>query len=268
MVWLTPAMDSLFTGAASDRRRFLDRLVLSLYPGYASASSTYERAMRQRNKALENYDSPRLLDAIETQMAIAATEIAAKRVSAASQLAVEFARTQSAAGSDFPWAALSLEGRLEEQVKALSPSETASTYARHLASSRERDRAAGRTLTGPHRSDFSVIHGPKNMPAKMCSSGEQKTLLIGLVLAQARLVKEASGGLAPVILLDEIAAHLDKSRRLALLSSLASLNAQVWMTGTDAAAFAPLRDAASAGFFLVSNGSFTEENDAESGPAH
>ena len=115
-------------------------------------------------------------------------------------------------------------------------------YRQLLVSARDRDRAAGRTLTGPHRSDLEVTHGPKGTPAKMCSTGEQKALLIGLVLAHARLIKKTSGGVSPLILLDEIAAHLDLGRRLALFSSIASLNAQVWMTGTDADIFAPLQN--------------------------
>src|SRR5262249_10281094 len=135
--------------------------------------------------------------------------------------------------SAFPWAGLSLTGHLESQIGETSAREIRNAYARLLAGSRDRDRLAGRTLTGPHRTGLDVTHGPKNMPAKMCSTGEQKALLIGLVLAQARLVKTVSGGIAPLILLDEIAAHLDISRRLALFSSIASLDAQVWMTGTE-----------------------------------
>jgi DNA replication and repair protein RecF len=269
IVWLTPAMDSLFTGPASERRRFLDRLVLSLDPAYAGAAAAFDRAMRQRNKALEALSPPQLLDAIEAQMADAAIEMAVFRAGAIESLTSEIAQERSRSpGTAFPWAGLSLMGHLESQIGEAPASEIRNTYVRLLARNRERDRSAGRTLTGPHRSELEVTHGPKDMPAKMCSTGEQKALLTGLVLAQARLVKNVSGGIAPLILLDEIAAHLDISRRLALFSSIARLNAQVWMTGTDQAAFEPLRDLSAAQFFAVSDGTFTQENGAESGSKH
>ena len=141
-------------------------------------------------------------------------------------------------------------------------------YRQLLASMRDRDRAAGRTLIGPHRSDIEVIHGPKSAPAKICSTGEQKALLIGLVLAHSRLIKKTSDGMSPLILLDEIAAHLDVGRRLALFSSIASLNAQVWMTGTDADIFLPLGNVIETQFFRVSNGAIVLANDAESASEH
>ena len=266
MVWLTPAMDALFTGAASERRRFIDRLALSLDPAYASAAATFDRAMRQRNKALEDMSPARLLDGIEVQMAEAAAKMAAMRHRAIKALAAEIAAERARVpDSAFPWAELSLVGHLEAQAESASVAEMAESYAYSLANSRERDSAAGRTLAGPHRSDLEVTHGPKAMPAKMCSTGEQKALLVGLALAQARLVKEVAGGIAPLILLDEIAAHLDEDRRTALFASIASLNAQVWMTGTDSAMFAPLRDATEVQFFRVSEGDFTPINSVESG---
>jgi DNA replication and repair protein RecF len=312
MVWLTPAMDGLFTGAASERRRFIDRLALSLDPAYASAAATFDRAMRQRNKALEDMSPPKLLDGIEVQMAEAAAKMAAMRHRAIEALAAEIAAERARVpDSAFPWAELSLVGHLEAQIapamdeleaqpgdRPPHPSplpegrgssaadgsgvpsplgerdrvrgDTArasiqASYLQLLASSRGRDREAGRTLVGPHRSDLEVTHGPKAMPAKMCSTGEQKALLVGLALAQARLVKEVAGGIAPLILLDEIAAHLDEDRRAALFASIASLNAQVWMTGTDSAMFVPLRDATEVQFFRVSDGAFTPINSVESG---
>ena len=170
--------------------------------------------------------------------------------------------------SVFPWAGLTLQGHLEGQVGAMDESAMTDAYRQLLASGRDRDRAAGRTLTGPHRSDLEATHGPKGTLAKMCSTGEQKALLIGLVLAHARLVKETCGGVSPLILLDEIAAHLDLGRRLALFSSIASLNAQVWMTGTDADIFAPLHNVTETQFFHVSNGAIVPANDAESAPEH
>jgi DNA replication and repair protein RecF len=266
MLWLTPAMDSLFTGPASERRRFLDRLVLSLDPTYASAASIFDRAMRQRNKALEAMSPPQLLDSIEVQMVEASVAMVEARHRALQSLASEIVLERDRdPGSAFPWAGVGLLGHLESQVERESPQIMRDSYRRLLSASRERDRAAGRTLTGPHRSDLEVIHGPKGMPAKMCSTGEQKALLVGLVLAQARLVKQSCGGVSPLVLLDEIAAHLDLSRRLALFSAIAKLGAQVWMTGTDLEIFAPLKDVSPAQFFLVLNGAFARANDAESG---
>ena len=266
MVWLTPAMDSLFMGAASERRRFIDRLALSLDPAYAGASAAFDRAMRQRNKALEDMSPPRLLDGIEAQMAEAAAQVAQMRHRAIGALAAGIAAERARVpDSAFPWAGLSLVGHLEAQAVSATLLEMQASYAQLLARSRERDQAAGRTLVGPHRSDLEVTHGPKAMPAKMCSTGEQKALLVGLALAQARLVKEGTGGIAPLILLDEIAAHLDRDRREALFVAIASMNAQVWMTGTDSAMFMPLRDATEVQFFRVSEGTFAPLNGVESG---
>jgi DNA replication and repair protein RecF len=269
MLWLTPAMDSLFTGPASERRRFLDRLALSLDPAYASAAAVFDRAMRQRNKALETFSPPSLLDSIENQMAEAATLIAEARSEAVRSLSLEIEGERLRdPNSAFPWAGAVLTGYLEEQAGKCPAPEIEEAYRRLLARSRDRDRAAGRTLTGPHRSDLEVTHGPKAMPAKMCSTGEQKALLVGLVLAQARLIKARNGGVSPLILLDEIAAHLDIARRLALFSALAALGAQVWMTGTDLDIFLPLKEVAPAQFFLVSNGAFQPVKDAESHSRH
>ncbi len=269
ILWLTPAMDGLFTGPASERRRFLDRLVLSLEPSYASAAAIFDRAMRQRNKALETLSPPQLLNAIEAQMADAAVSIAAARKRATESLAAEIlGERERDPNSVFPWAGLVLQGHLEGQIGAMDDCEMSDAYRRLLASARDRDRAAGRTLTGPHRSDLEVAHGPKGTPAKMCSTGEQKALLIGLVLAHARLVKKTCGGVSPLILLDEIAAHLDLGRRLALFSSIASLNAQVWMTGTDADIFAPLQNVTETQLFLVSSGAIVPANDAKSASKH
>ena len=266
MLWLTPAMDSLFTGPASERRRFMDRLALGHNPAYASTASVFDRAMRQRNKALEALSPPQLLDSIELQMAGAAVAIAEARHRAIQSLTSEIAAERDRdPDSAFPWAHAALVGHLEGQVECEPAEDIRESYRRLLAQSRERDRAAARTLTGPHRSDLDVVHGPKGLPAKMCSTGEQKALLVGLVLAQARLVKRVTGGLAPLVLLDEIAAHLDLARRLALFSAIASLGAQVWMTGTDLEIFTALKDMAQAQFFLVSNGVFAPSSDAETG---
>jgi DNA replication and repair protein RecF len=269
MLWLTPAMDGLFAGPASERRRFLDRLALSIDPAYANAAATFDRAMRQRNKALETFSPAALLDAIEAQMAEAAAAMAAARARSVESLAAEIeAERDNDPDSLFPWAALTLQGHLEEQASQVNETALAASYRLMLTQGRDRDRAAGRTLAGPHRSDLDVVHGPKQTPAKMCSTGEQKALLIGLALAQARLVQKVSGGVSPVILLDEIAAHLDLGRRLALFSRLAGLNAQVWMTGTDADIFMPLKNVTETQLFLVSNGTIMPANDAESALEH
>ncbi len=269
MLWLTPAMDGLFTGAASERRRFVDRFVLSLDPSYATVAAAFDRAMRQRNKALETQSPPQLLDALETQMAMAAVRIAEARTHAIETLAAEIrAERGRDDNSAFPWSEVALTGHIEARCVDADASELEADYRRLLAQMRERDRAAGRSLIGPHRSDLEVTHGPKGMAAKMCSTGEQKALLVGLVLAQARLIKGLGERVAPLILLDEIAAHLDFERRLALFASMASLQAQVWMTGTDQQIFEPLRETQAVQFFLVSNGTFTPATDEESASKH
>ena len=201
-------------------------------------------------------------------MAEAAAEIAAVRHRAIQSLGRgNRSRTQTARRIRFSLGrGCRLPGHLELQAahgNATRDMRVPTRASRSIAASATGPRA--RTLSGPHRSDLEVIHGPKGMPAKMCSTGEQKALLVGLVLAQARLVKQVSGGVSPLILLDEIAAHLDAERRRRCFASIASLNAQVWMTGTDSAIFAPLRDVSAAQFFLVSDGAFTPVNGAESG---
>lgn len=235
-VWLTPAMDGLFTGSAGDRRRFLDRLIQSLDPGYRSCVSQFERAMRQRNRLLEDGEmSASQFEGLEIQMAETGVAMAAARLDTVARLAGgnDAIRTDTA----FPWAVLALEGILEQRLQNEAAVDTEDAYREMLARSRERDRAARRTLEGPHRSDLIVGHGPKSAPARACSTGEQKALLIGLVLAHARLVKQQSNSFAPLILLDEIVAHLDEERRAGLFGELQRLEAQAWMTGTDASHF-------------------------------
>ena len=235
-VWLTPAMDGLFTGPAGERRRFLDRLIQSLDPGYRSCVSQFERAMRQRNRLLEDGEtSASLFEGLEIQMAETGVAMAAARLDTVARLGGGKDMIRSA--STFPWAELTLEGVLEHRLEAHAAVDTEDAYREMLARSRERDRAAKRTLDGPHRSDLLVGHGPKSAPARECSTGEQKALLIGLVLAHARLVKQLSNGFAPLILLDEIVAHLDEERRAGLFGELQRLEAQAWMTGTDAGHF-------------------------------
>jgi DNA replication and repair protein RecF len=235
MLWLTPAMDRLFAGPGSDRRRFFDRLVIAFDSHHGARVSAFEKLMRERNFLLQD---PRCdyawLGSIETQMAEQATAIAAARNEAATVLAKHFAG--HAEKSPFPWGILQLHGEIESLVAAKPAVQAESEYAMILKEQRGQDRAQQRTLKGPHRTDFSVLHGPKSQSAELCSTGEQKALLIGLVLAQARAVKELVGA-APVLLLDEVAAHLDVHRRRGLFEALTLLGTQAWMTGTDASLF-------------------------------
>jgi DNA replication and repair protein RecF len=243
VLWLTPAMDGLFTGPAADRRRFLDRLVLAVDPGHSARVGSYEKAMRGRNRLLEE-DRLDLdwLAAIEDQMAELGVAVAAARVETVACLARLIAATR--ADAPFPHAELALEGEIEALVATGGPSaEAEDLFRARLTEHRRRDKAAGRTLDGPHRADLAVRHGPKDMPAHLSSTGEQKALLLGLVLAHARLVGETTGR-APLLLLDEIAAHLDPRRRAELFDVLEALGSQCWMTGTDASAFAALGDRA------------------------
>lgn len=239
MAWLLPAMDGLFTGPAGDRRRFLDRLVLGFDAGHALRAGQFERAMRQRNRLLEDgVRDPTQFAGLERIMAETGVAIAAARVAAVGGIAgvIDERRTREP-DSAFPWATLVLDGALEADLGERPAVEVEDSYLQRLFQGRERDRAAGRTLEGPHRSDLVVGHGPKAMPADASSTGEQKALLIGLVLAHAELLAERRGGAAPVLLLDEVAAHLDTRRRAALFTELLRLGAQAWMTGTDPSAF-------------------------------
>ena len=246
VLWLTPAMDGLFTGPASDRRRFLDKLIAGFEPAYRTRIGHFERAMRQRNRALEDEGTASaLLTGLEVQMAELGVAIAAARRAAVAQLAATIAaRTAAAPASPFPWATLQLTGRLEDDLAIRPAVDVEDAYARLLREMRPRDRAAGRTLEGPHLSDLETGHGPKAMPARLCSTGEQKALLINLVLGHAVLLKARAGGAAPILLLDEIAAHLDSQRREALFSELCALGSQVWLTGTDPEPFYPLKSMA------------------------
>ena len=250
VLWLTPAMDALFTGPAGDRRRFLDRLVLAVDPGHGRRAQDYEKAMRSRNRLLS--DGSRdwaFFDAIEMQMVESGTAIAAARAEMVRLLAAMIDRLPE---GPFPQADLALEGFLEAMVGHAPAVEIEERFRQALAAGRERDRAAGRTLDGPHRSDLLVRHRPKSMPAALCSTGEQKALLVGIVLSHARLSGEMSGGV-PILLLDEIAAHLDPGRRAALFSILEELGCQTFMTGTEAALFSSIEGRAQ--FLTVDHGS-------------
>mgnify|MGYP001357010409 FL=1 len=235
LLWLTPAQDRLFAGPASDRRRFLDRLVTAFDPEHAARITVFEKVMRERNLLLEETrPDPAWLTSLEAHMAEAAVAISAARLVGLEALQTHIGEARLT--STFPWAEIAIEGEIEALVAAKPAVQVEDEYRKILRDSRGLDRAAGRTLRGPHRSDLDVVHGPKGMAAGQCSTGEQKALLIGLVLAQARAVK-AGAGVAPILLLDEVAAHLDRARRKSLLEALAALGSQSWMTGTDAQLF-------------------------------
>lgn len=249
LLWLTPAMDGLFTGASSDRRRFLDRLVLSLDPAHGRRASDFERAMRSRNKLLdEGRFDPSWLAGIEEQMASLGIAMALARQEMLGLLTRLIEETRET--SPFPSASLQLSGFMDGQFTRPSV-DLEDDYAAMLAESRYRDAGAGRTLDGPHRTDLIVHHREKAMEAERCSTGEQKALLTGLVLAHARLVGNLTGH-APILLLDEIAAHLDEGRRAALFDLIDGLGGQAFMTGTDRAMFSALNDRAQ--FFTVADG--------------
>ena len=240
ILWLTPAMDRLFVEGAGGRRRFLDRLVLAREAGHASHASRYEAAMRARNRLLgEEERDPAWLTALEAGMAehgIAVAEARTRTVAALGE------RLAGQAEGPFARAALALEGWQPASEEA---------FAAELRAGRGRDAAAGRTLVGPHRTDFAVTHLGKRQPADRCSTGEQKALLLGIVLAHADLVADHAGR-RPVLLLDEVAAHLDPLRRAALFGRLAEGGGQVWMTGTERALFAGL--GAGTSWLTVENG--------------
>ena len=235
MVWLTPAMDGLFMGAASERRRFFDRLVLAIDSEHSSRVSALDRSLRSRNRLLEvkNFDG-HWCDAIERETAELAVAVAASRGQTALKLAAML--RERGKQSAFPSAEIALDGWMENALLSGPATAIEDRYRGILRESRARDAAAGRTLDGPHLTDLKVIYAPKNMPARDASTGEQKALLIGLVLAHATLVAETTG-IIPLLLLDEVVAHLDPRRRAALYDALSSLGAQVWMTGADSAAF-------------------------------
>jgi len=249
ILWLTPSMDGLFTGGSSDRRRFLDRLVLSLDPAHGRRASDFERAMRSRNKLLDDgrFD-PSWLSGIEQQMASLGIAMALARQEMLGLLARLIEETRET--SPFPSAALELSGFMDGQFSRPAV-DLEDDYAAMLAESRYRDAAAGRTLDGPHRVDLVVRHREKHMEAARCSTGEQKALLVGLILAHARLVANLTGH-APILLLDEIAAHLDEGRRAALFDLIDGLGGQSFMTGTDRSMFSALGERAQ--FFTVSDG--------------
>ncbi|MHC5306414.1 DNA replication/repair protein RecF [Bartonella sp. LJL80] len=248
--WLIPAMDGLFTGSAADRRRFLDRMVLAIDPAHARRVMDFEKLMRSRNRLLlEGSRDGSWFDALEVQMAELATAIAAARLDVVRLL--EEMGAAYTADSTFPRAALSVDGLLEQSLTIRSAIDVEEDYMQRLRNGRELDRATGRTMEGPHRSDLQVIYADKNMAAALCSTGEQKALLTGLILSHAQVTAKVSG-MAPILLLDEMAAHLDHRRRAALFDILDDLGGQAFMTGTDRALFNALEGRAE--FFEIADG--------------
>ena len=246
LIWLTPAMDRLFIESAGGRRRFLDRLVLGFDAGHARAATRYETAMRERARLLKyGPRDPAWLDGLENEMAEAGIQIAQARATTVEKLSGALAEREGAGA--FPAASLNLTDALH-----LS---SADDMRAAFASGRMRDAEAGRTLTGPHTTDLHVRHTLKRTDARDCSTGEQKALLISIMLADARELARAREGLAPILLLDEIAAHLDAVRRTALFEEIHSLAAQAWMTGTDLSLF----DGAQAEIFEVRDGIFHQQ---------
>ncbi|KUJ77738.1 DNA replication/repair protein RecF [Ruegeria profundi] len=234
IVWLIPSMDRLWIEGAEGRRRFLDRMALSFDPAHAEASLTYEKAMRERNRLLkEQVRDAHWYAALEGQMAETGHRIHAARMAALDHLRT----AQEQAETAFPSADLELvqtEGAMPESAEDLREA---------LNESRFRDLAAGRTLVGPHRSDLYGVFAAKGVPARDCSTGEQKALLVSLILSNARALAGMVGS-PPIVLLDEVAAHLDAARRAALYDEICALGAQAWMTGTGPELFAELGDRA------------------------
>lgn len=251
VIWLTPSMDRVFAGPAGDRRRFLDRQVLAHFPSHASAGAAYEKAMRQRNALMERGRAdPVWLDALELGMASAGAAMALHRVDAVKVMQEAIlARPEGA----FPKALIDLDGQFENQAAhGIALTDIESEIAAQLRENRARDQAAGRTTQGVHRTDLRVIHAPKGLPADQCSTGEQKALLIGLILANAQALFERDFAPSPLLLLDEAAAHLDSDRRAALYDELTALGGQAWLTGTDRNLFDAFGDRAQR--FEVSDG--------------
>ncbi len=250
VLWLTPAQDRLFMDGASGRRRFLDRLVMGFDPSHGTRANAFEKALRERNRLLaEDVRDAMWYAAIEEQMAEYGVAMAAARMETIARLKGAIAAMPDSA---FPKAVLALEGELEAALgRGEAATDVEDIYRAQLAETRARDRGAGRTLSGPHRSDLLVRHAPKDMEAKACSTGEQKALLLGLILANARLLARVAGA-TPLLLLDEVAAHLDQDRRAALFDELCGMGLQAWMTGTDTALFQALGERAQ-GFLVRDN---------------
>jgi len=254
-VWLTPQMDRLFTEGAAGRRRFLDRIVYGFDPAHAGRVAAYEQAMRQRARLLrEGRADAGWLDALESAMAARGVAVAAGRREIVRRLNIACAD----AVGPFPRAFAASVGTVEAWLDAMPALDAEERLREALARARPLDAASGTTTAGPHRGDLEVVDGARDVPAAQCSTGEQKALLIALVLATARL-QSVERGAPPLLLLDEVAAHLDARRREALFDEICALGAQAWLSGTDAATFAPL--AGRAQFFRVQDATVTPEGE-------
>lgn len=241
-IWLTPAQDRLFLEAAGDRRRFFDRLVFAAEPAHAAHAAAYDKALRERMRLLTDETArpdPVWLSALEARMGEAGALMASARARTLTALQAEI---DSRGERPFPQARLSLAGEWEKLAgEGVETGDIEARLLAALAAARSRDSAAGRALTGPHRGDLGVIHAEKDRPAAECSTGEQKALILNLVLAQAARLSAAESAPAPVLLLDEVAAHLDPLRRAALADEIAALGLQAFLTGTDESLFDPFK---------------------------
>ncbi len=265
-VWLTPQMDRLFLDSSSHRRKFLDRLIFAFDPGHSGRVMRYEKAFGQRAKILrEAADKAQMadaawLDALEKQMAESGCAIASTRRSFLQRLQSACDQADQDAKNPFPCAQLYLRGTLEELLSNATALEVEDHFKAQLQASRTYDSHVGGAQNGPHKTDFVVSYASKNMPAEQCSTGEQKALLIGIIMAHARLIT-AHRGAPPLLLLDEVAAHLDENRRSSLYEMLAGLGGQVWLTGTDTNLFDAIKD--SAQFFAVHNSDICVDRELE-----
>jgi DNA replication and repair protein RecF len=239
-VWLTPAQDRLFLEGAGDRRRFFDRLVFAAEPAHAAHASAYEKSQRERMRLLTDGPAdPDWLSALEARLGEAGALMAAARARTLSALQNEI---DERGDRPFPQARLSLSGPWEQMAgQGVATEDIEARLIAALAPARERDAAAGRMLTGPHRGDLEVIHAEKDRPAAECSTGEQKALILNLVLGQAARLSRAESGPNPILLLDEVAAHLDRRRRAALFDEITALKLQAFLTGTDEHLFEDLK---------------------------
>ncbi len=236
-IWLTPQMDRLFLDSSGGRRRFFDKLIFTFDAGHAGRVTRYENAMTQRSKLLrEDKGDPSWLAALESQMAETGVAIAAARQDFVGRLQRACDLAHENEETFFPKALLHLSGTVEELLSKTPAVEVEELFSYQLKQSRQRDAQTGGAATGPHKGDLLVLYAAKDMPAEHCSTGEQKALLIGIILAHARLMQRERGS-PPILLLDEVAAHLDEDRRAALFDLLLELGGQVWMTGTDESLF-------------------------------
>lgn len=258
-LWLTPQMDGLFREGTSERRRFLDRLILTHDPAHAGRVRRYENAMYQRSRLLKD-DGEKAdtawLDGLESQMAETGIAIAASRIDYMDRLTYAIEKNTLDTKHIFPQADISLLGLIENQLNKQPALSIENNFKNMLKNSRSLDAVSGGASVGPHRTDLHVVYKDKGMPASQCSTGEQKALLIGLVLAHCWLIAQERTA-PPLLLLDEVAAHLDENRRNALYTLLEKLGGQVWLTGTDENLFDSLKGKAD--FFVVKNGGITRK---------